>query len=76
MTILLTPDDSVAENTVYVAIDVDADVLAALKTSNFDIIVDPRASNSGLRMAPALVNRICKWETLRDSSSVDQHPQR
>lgn len=69
--IFLTPDDTVAENAVHVGRDVDADVLAALKGSDFDIVVDDHESESGLRMSPHLINRIFDWMAMRKLTGRD-----
>ena len=76
MTILLTSDDSVAENAVHVCGEIDDEVLAALQSSDFDIIVDPINGTSRLRMAPALVNRICEWVSLRSCQSLARPAER
>lgn len=76
MDICLTPDDSIAENAVHVAADIDIELLTALKSSDFDIVIEPLSTHPGLRMSPSLVDRICEWVALRRLVSPDRRSSR
>lgn len=69
MDIHLQPDAALNDNQVHVSPDLDYELMAVLKESDLDIVVDDSGQGDIIRMSSRLVDRICEWMTLRRFTS-------
>jgi hypothetical protein len=76
MHITIEADATLPDHRLYVSADLDAELMATLEASRFEVRVDVAQPPLSIRMSVGLADRLDTWQTLQSVLPRNRHPLR